>query len=243
MTSDPASDGPVFRNELLAVLSGEDLERLRPHIQRVTLVLEQVLHEPGEYMDHVYFPESGVVSLTADTKDNGVVEVGMTGREGMVGASVILNPQATAIHRSLVQVPGAAIRMRAAAFRENLEQTPVFRDHCLRHIQVTMVQAAQAAACNARHEVTERLARWLLMSRDKLDSDEMPMTQEFLAMMLGVRRTGVSLITNTLQSTGAIRQSRGRITILDRELLETEACNCYRFIEDSRKEIMAKAMR
>ena len=241
MMVDQAPNGLVFRNELLATLSGDDLERLRPHTQRVTLVLEQVLHEPGEHMDHVYFPESGVVSLTADTGDNGAVEVGMTGREGLVGASVVLNPDATAIHKAVVQVPGAATRMRAAAFREGLDLTPAFRDRCLRYVQVMMVQAAQAAACNARHEVTERLARWLLMSRDKLDSDEMPMTQEFLAMMLGVRRTGVSLITNTLQSMGAIRQSRGRITILDRDLLEAEACNCYRLLEDSRHQIMGKS--
>lgn len=241
MAFDTAPSGPAFRNGLLAVLSDEDIEQLRPHLQQVRLVLEQVLHEPGEQMDHVYFPESGVVSLTADTKDNGLVEVGMTGREGMVGASVILNPDAIAVHRAVVQVHGSATRMRTAAFGEVLDRSPAFRVRCLRYVQVLMVQSSQAAACNARHELTERLARWLLMSRDRLDGDEMPMTQEFLAQMLGVRRTGVSLIASTLQSTGAIRQSRGRITILDRELLEAEACNCYRFIEDTREKIMGKS--
>ena len=240
MAFDTALSGPAFRNGLLAVLSDEEVEQLRPHLQRVTMVLEHALHEPGEHMDHVYFLEGGVVSLTADTKDNGLVEVGMTGREGMVGASVILNPDAIAVHRAVVQVPGSAIRMRTAAFSEMLDRSPAFRARCLRYAHVLMVQASQAAACNARHELTERLARWLLMSRDRLDGDEMPMTQEFLALMLGVRRTGVSLIATALQSTGAIRQSRGRITILDRELLEAEACNCYRFVEDSRERIMGK---
>ena len=238
MTADPTPSGPAFRNELLAVLSKEDVESLRSRLQRVTLVLEQVLHEPSEHIDHVYFPEEGVVSLTADTKDAGLVEVGMTGREGMVGAYVILNPDATAVHRALVQVPGAAIRMQTTVFKELVDRSPAFRDRCFRYIQVLLVQTAQATACNARHELPERLARWLLTSHDKLDSDEMPVTQEFLALMLGVRRTGVSVIANTLQSTGAIRQSRGRITILDRCLLEAEACNCYRLIEDSRRKIM-----
>lgn len=164
----------------------------------------------------------------------------MTGREGVVGVSAVLNPDATAIHRALVQVPGNATRIRTAAFRDVLDRSPPFRDRCMRYVQVLMVQSSQTAACNARHELTERLARWLLMCRDKLDSDEMPMTQEFLALMLGVRRTGVSLIANTLQSTGAIRQSRGRITVLDRDLLETEACNCYRIVEDSRHKIMGR---
>ena len=238
MSSEPAPSADLFFNAILAALSEEDVKQLRPHIQRVTLVLEQVLHEAGEQIDHVYFPESGVVSLTADTRDNGLVEVGMTGREGIVGASASLNPDATAVHRALVQVPGSAIRMRTTAFRDMLDRSATFRDRCLRYVQVLMIQVSQTAACNARHELTGRLARWLLMSQDKLDTNEMPMTQEFLALMLGVRRTGVSLIANALQSTGAIRQSRGRITIVDRTKLENEACNCYRLIEDSRQKIM-----
>ncbi|RYF11633.1 MAG: Crp/Fnr family transcriptional regulator [Oxalobacteraceae bacterium] len=239
MIADPAATNePGFRNELLAVLSKEDVEPLRSRLQRVKLISEQVLHEPSEHLDHVYFPEEGVVCLTADTQDAGIVEVGMIGRDGMIGVSVMLNPDPTAVHRALVQVPGIATRMQTAVFNELVDRSPAFRDRCLRYIQVLMVQTAQAAACNARHELPERLARWLLMSHDKLDRDDMPMTQEFLAYMLGVRRTGVSQVANTLQSTGAIRQSRGRITILDRSLLEAEACNCYRFIEDSRRKIM-----
>ena len=127
--------------------------------------------------------------------------------------------------------------MRAPAFRDALAAMPVLRDHCLRYVQFVLVQTAQSAACNARHEMPERLARWLLMSRDRIDSDELPMTQEFLSYMLGVRRAGVSVVANALQSTGAIRLSRGHLTVLDRAGLEEEACSCYRLIEDSRKQI------
>lgn len=225
------------RNELLSALPPEDVERLRPQLQHVTLVLNQVLYEQGGPMDEVYFVQDGVVSLTADTGDNGTVEVGMTGREGLVGANVLLDPGAVSVHRAVVQVPGHAIRMRTAAFREAVEHSPALRDRCLRHVQVTLTQASQGAACNARHELPERLARWLLMTRDRVDYDELPLTQEFLSQMLGVRRAGVSVVTTTLQSQGLVRQARGRITVLDRAGLEEAACNCYRFIESNRKRI------
>ena len=189
-------------------------------------------------MEHVYFPEIGLASLTADTGDNGFVEVGMTGREGIVGVAALLNPEAVAVHRALVQVGGAALRIRSADLRGLVEQVPALRDRCLRYLQVLMVQTSQAAACNARHELPERLARWLLMTRDRVDSDEVPMTQEFLSYMLGVRRAGVSVVAGALQAQGLIQQSRGRMTILDRAGLEKEACPCYRLIEDSRRRIM-----
>ena len=117
---------------------------------------------------------------------------------------------------------------------------PALRDHCLRYVQFVMVQIAQSAACNARHDMPERLARWLLMSRDRIDSDELPMTQEFLSYMLGVRRAGVSVVANALQSTGVIRLSRGHLTVLDRAGLEEEACSCHQLIEDSRRSIIGQ---
>jgi CRP-like cAMP-binding protein len=128
--------------------------------------------------------------------------------------------------------------MAAPALREAVEHCPALRGRCLRHVQVMLVQAAQGAACNARHELPERLARWLLMTRDRLDTDDLPMRQDFLAQMLGVRRAGVSVVATALQSTGVIRQGRGRIAILDRAGLEDQACNCYRLIEDNRRRIM-----
>ena len=228
----------TIRNELLAALPPEALQQVPPHLQRVTWVIEQELHEVGAFLEHVYFPESGLVSLTADTGDNGLVEVGMTGREGMVGATALLNPDAVAVHRALVQIGGTALRIRSGKLRELTEQVPVLRDRCLRHLQFLMVQTSQSAACNARHELPERLARWLLMVRDRADGDEVPMTQEFLSYMLGVRRAGVSVVASALQAQGLIQQSRGRMAILDRAGLEKEACGCYRLIEDSRRQIM-----
>ena len=229
---------PTIRNELLSALPPEELERLRPHLQRVTWVIEQELHEAGAPMEYVYFPDSGLVSMIADTGDSGFVEVGMTGREGMVGVAALLNPEAIAVHRALVQIGGGALRIRSDALRGVIEQVPALRGRCLRYLQFLMVQTAQAAACNARHELSERLARWLLMVRDRADGDDVPMTQEFLSYMLGVRRAGVSVIASALQSQGLIQQPRGRMAILDRAGLEKEACSCYRLIEGSRRQIM-----
>ena len=238
MPSTPDPIQPAFRNELLAALPSDVAAQLRPLLRRVSLAIEQVLHEVGNPIDYVYFVESGLVSLTAETGDNGFVEVGMTGREGLVGTAALLNPDAVAVHRALVQIGGTALRMDAATLRGLVEQNPALRDRCLRYLQVVMVQTSQAAACNARHDLPERLARWLLMVRDRVDSDEVPMTQEFLSYMLGVRRAGVSVVASALQAQGLIQQSRGRMAILDRAGLEQEACPCYRLIEDNRQRIM-----
>lgn len=232
------SGSPVLRNELLVALPPDEIERLRPHMQHVSLVLNQVLYEVGAPIEDVYFVQAGLASVVADTRDNGQVEVGMVGRDGVVGATVLLAPEAVVAHRAFVQVPGHAVRVKAPALREAVEHCPILRDRCLRYIQVLLTQSAQGAACNARHELPERLARWLLMTRDRLDDDDMPLRQEFLAVMLGVRRAGVSVVATTLQSTGVIRQGRGRITVLDREGLEEQACNCYRVIEDARRRVM-----
>ncbi len=190
MSSMPDTSQLPIRNELLAALPGDVLAQLRPHLRRASLVFEQEVHGIGNPVDSVYFPESGLVSLTADTGDNGWVEVGLTGREGMVGVSALLNPDAVAVHRALVQIAGTALRVDAVTLRRQMDQQPALRDRCLRYSQFLMVQTSQAAACNARHELPERLARWLLMTRDRVDSDEVPMTQEFLSYMLGVRRAG-----------------------------------------------------
>lgn len=231
------SGSPVLRNELLAALPPDEVEHLRPHMLHVSLVLNQVLYEAGAPIEDVYFVQEGLASVLADTLDNGAVEVGMIGREGLVGADVLLVPEATA-QRCIVQGPGFAVRVKAPALREAVEHCPVLRDRCLRHLQVLLTQTAQGAACNMRHELPERLARWLLMARDRLDADEMPLRQEFLALMLGVRRTGVSVVMNALQNTGAIRLGRGRVSVLDREGLEEQACRCYRLIEDHRRRVM-----
>ena len=228
----------IYRNKLLADLPAHDLEALRPHLRPVHLALNQVLHEVGVPIDHVYFVENGLVSLTADTGDNGLVEVGMTGRDGLVGTPVLLNAQALAVHRTVVQIPGNGWSVRSATLRDLVSRMPGLRDRCLRSLHFAMIQVSQSAACNARHELPERLARWLLMARDQVDSDVVPMTQEFLSFMLGVRRAGVSAVTNVLQDQGLIRQARGHVILLDRAGLEAEACSCYGLIAAARKQVM-----
>ena len=237
----PAAENTSFRNELLRALPADELQRLRPHLAPVTLVVSQVLHEAETPIDEVFFLESGLAFLTADTRDHGLVEVGTTGRDGFVGLPVLLSPEPISVHRAFVQVPGRAHRLRAAVLREMAGVLPTLRDRCLRYIQVMMMQNSQIAACNARHELPGRLARWLLMSRDRIDGDDLPMTQEFLSTMLGVRRAGISVVANALQTQGLIRQSRGRITVLDRAGLEGKACTCYRMIERNRARIMGTA--
>ncbi len=237
----PAAENNGFRNELLRALPADETQRLRPHLAPVTLVVSQVLHEAETPIDEVFFLESGLAFLTADTRDHGLVEVGTTGRDGFVGLPVLLSPEPVSVHRAFVQVPGRAYRLRAAVLREMAGVLPTLRDRCLRYIQVMLMQNSQIAACNARHELPGRLARWLLMSRDRIDGDDLPMTQEFLSTMLGVRRAGISVVANALQTQGLIRQSRGRITVLDRAGLEEKACTCYRMIERNRARIMGTA--
>ncbi len=234
----PVAENTSFRNELLRALPNDELQRLRPHLAPATLVVSQVLHEAEAPVDEVFFLESGLAFLTADTRDHGMVEVGTTGRDGFVGLPALLSPEPVSVHRAFVQVPGRAYRLRAAVLREMSGVLPTLRDRCLRYVQVMMMQNSQIAACNARHELPGRLARWLLMSRDRIDGDDLPMTQEFLSTMLGVRRAGISVVANALQTQGLIRQSRGRITVLDRAGLEEKACTCYRMIEHNRARIM-----
>lgn len=227
-----------MHNVILAALPAKDLAMLRPHLHLVPLVLRQVLHATDAPIHDVYFMEEGLTSLTASAGEASEVEVGLVGREGLVGTGVLLMSDATAVHRAFIQVPGSAYRMQAGTFRDAVSQFESLRDGCMRYVHFMLVQAAQCAACNARHGLPERLARWLLSSMDRTGSDEVPMTQEFLSYMLGVRRAGVSVVATGLQDEGLIRQSRGRVTLLDRAGLEAKACTCYRVIEDSRKRIM-----
>jgi CRP-like cAMP-binding protein len=214
-----------------------DLAAIMPHLSQVSLAVEQVLHERGGCMENLFFLEEGVASLTADTLDGGQVEVGLTGRDSFVGSSVLLNPEPTIVHRAFIQVAGSGYRVNGATFRELLDGSPALRQHCFRYIDLLLVHTGQLAACNVRHTLPERLARWLLMVRDRTDSDDLFLRHEFLSMMLGVRRAGVSVAANTLQAGGLISQSRGHITIVDHEGLASAACDCYRLLQESRAAI------
>jgi CRP-like cAMP-binding protein len=233
-----SANNAIFRNDILAALPLSDIEQLRPHLHHITLLSGQALHEPNSPITDVFFVDEGVVSLAADTHDNVRVEVGLTGREGLVGASVVLNPEPYSAHRAYTEVGGGAYRMSTAEFRLAIDRSAILRDLCLRYVETLMTQSSQVAACNIRHNLPERLARWLLMIRDRVDSDNLPMTQEFLSVMLGVRSSGVSVAASTLQSVGLIQAQRGYITILDRGGLATASCDCYRTIQASRERIL-----
>jgi CRP-like cAMP-binding protein len=236
--SKPDSSRTAFRNDILSALPITEIELLFPQLNHVTLVSGQALYEPNSPVTDVFFVEEGVVSLTADTHDSGHVEVGLTGREGFVGASVLLNPEPHSVHRAFTQAAGGAYRVSSAAMRSAIDRSAILRDRCLRYVEMLMVQSSQVAACNARHNLPERLARWLLMVRDRIDSDTLPMTQEFLSVMLGVRRSGVSVAAGTLQAGGYIRALRGQIRIVDHAGLEAASCDCYRIIRESQKRIL-----
>ena len=223
----PATSRSSQKNRLLAALPRAEFERYFSGLQPVSLPQKEVLHEQGAPLAHVYFVEEGVVSILTRMADGTAIEVGMIGIEGVVGTSVLLGNE-VANHLAIVQVPGSALRMKAAACKTAFDQSAAVRAVMMRFIDGLWDLSAQTAACNRLHTIEQRCARWLLMAHDRLQADIMPMTHEFLASMLGVRRAGVTETAGELQRSGLIRYHHGRLTIVDREGLEALACECYR---------------
>jgi CRP-like cAMP-binding protein len=200
--------------------------RISPHIRHALLIPGQSLHGPGESVERVYFPNSGLVSLVMDSRDGSQVEVGVIGREGIVGALPALCGQATLGH-AMVQIAGNACWIPATALREEFRRGGSLQDWLMRYIQVMTAQASQCALCNRLHTVEERLCRWLLMVRDRIGNDEIDITHEFIAHMLGARRSGVTVALGVLQQAGLIDLTRAHIMILNGEGLESNTCECY----------------
>jgi CRP-like cAMP-binding protein len=217
------------RNRLLAALPARDYKRLAVYLTVVPLEQGAVLHEPGEVIQHTYFPESGLVSFLALMEEGVTVESGMVGYEGFVGHPVLLEGQYSPF-RAVVQIAGAARRIEVAALREELSPRGPLTRLLARYLCAFLTQLGQTAACNCRHTVVKRCCRWLLEAHDRIGADEFPLTHEFLAAMLSVRRTGVTEVAGALQRAGLIRYRRGRVAILDRPGLEETACCCYRVI-------------
>ncbi len=216
-------------NTLLAALGPSELEGLRMRLEPVPLALKQTLHEPDRPVEHVYFVTSGVASMVNEPNPGQVVEFATIGREGMVGLPLLFGAKSMP-SRAFVQVPGEALRMPASEFQDMLERHRPFRERLMRYGLALLIQVAQATSCNRLHEVQERCARWLLQTHDRVDGDSFPLTQEFLAQMLGVHRPTVSVAAGMLQRAGLIRYVRGTVTILDRKGLEAASCSCYGFI-------------
>jgi CRP-like cAMP-binding protein len=216
----------IVRNRILAALPPEEFKLIADKLQRVELTLGQSLHRAGEPIEQVYFVENGFISALTMLSDGAPLEIGLIGAEGIAGVSVILGAT-NSYSETMCQTPGAAYRMSASALKEGAGQAPHLRDLLLRYTHVFHVQVAQTAACNAHHELGQRLARWLLAAHDRSDVAELSLTQDLIAVMLGVRRSTVSIAASTLQKAGVIRYQHGRITILDRVGLENAACECY----------------
>ena len=222
------ADHPIHapRNRLLAALPPDTLAALQPRLEPVYLTLRKVLHEPAKPISTVYFPETGWISMLAYMEDGDAAEVGLIGREGFAGLPVLLGGDSDDLE-AMVQAPGTALCMDATAFREELDRLPALRTLLLRYALAHHGQVARTAACIGRHQVDQRLARWLLMAHDRSEGDEYPMTHEFLGMMLGVRRAGVTVAAGQLAKAGFIRYERGRIQVTDRPGLESVSCECY----------------
>lgn len=226
----PPATHPLPQNKILAALPGEEYYRLLPHLTPVSLPLGESLYETEDRIRYVYFVNTGIVSLVTHLKEGSGVEVGLVGSEGMVGLSVALGDDVSP-NQAIVQIADGAMRMEAAALREELKRGGLLQTLLLRFTMATLKQVSQSAACNRSHHVAERLARWLLTCHDRVEGDELRLTQEFIAEMLGTRRAGVSEAAGILQGAGLIRYSRGHITITDRGGLEEFACECYAVVK------------
>ena len=224
--------GEAPTNKVLAALPKEEYQRLRTDLEPVTLTFADVLHEPGELIRHIYFPNTSLlVSLLTLVENRMILEIGLVGNEGIVGLPLALGISTSSV-RAVAQGTGTAMRMESSRFSEALETCPTLQNAIQRYTHARIAQITQTAACNRFHQVEERLARWLLMASDRLQSDLLHFTHEWLADLLGVRRVGVTVAARDLQQRGLIQYSRGNITILDRDGLKTAACECYQKIKD-----------
>src|SRR6476620_4786468 len=218
-------------NRLLAALPGDEYDRLLPQLQQVSFDLGDVVYEFSGHLDYVYFPTTAIVSLLYTMENGATAEMGLTGNDGVVGIALFMGG-GTMPNRAIVQSAGDAIRMKAKVLQAEFALGGQFQRLLLRYTQALITQISQTAVCNRLHSVEQQLCRWLLLSRDRLNTDELIMTQELIADMLGVRREGVTVAAGHLQDIGAISYVRGRIHILNRQKLEDAACECYRVVKD-----------
>jgi CRP-like cAMP-binding protein len=220
---------PPRRNLLLASLAPSHLTELEQNLEHVQLAPGTLLQQSHQAVEFVYFPHGGVITLLASTSRGGAIETGMIGREGMIGASTSFGAR-PASTKAIVHVPGVADRIAYRAFQDTLGSNHRIRELVSRYTELLLATAQQVAACNALHEVVERLARVLLQALDRIDSELIPLTQQSLSEILGVRRTTINAAARALQASGSIRYSRGRIVLLDRAALEAAACECYAIV-------------
>lgn len=237
----PASRIPQ-QNHLLAALPAGDFERLAPHLELIPLKLGEVLYEPGVQLRYVYFPTTSIVSLLYVMEDGASAEIAIVGNEGILGISLFMGGETTP-SRAVVQSAGYGYRLKAQLLKDEFQRFGPMLHLLLRYTQALITQMAQTAVCNRHHSVDQQLCRWLLLSLDRLASNELSMTQELIANMLGVRREGVTEAAGKLQDAGLISYRRGRITVLDRPGLEARSCECYQVVKKELDRLLPYAAR
>jgi CRP-like cAMP-binding protein len=227
-----AAEAPASprQNHLLNALPAGDYMRLEPHLELIPMALGEVLYEPGRRLRHVYFPTTSIVSLLYVMEDGASAEIAVVGNEGMLGISLFMGGETTPSH-AVVQSAGCGVRLEAQLLKQEFARFGPMMHLLLRYTQALITQMAQTAVCNRHHSVDQQLCRWLLLSLDRLSTNELSMTQELIANMLGVRREGVTEAAGKLQNAGLINYRRGRITVLDRPGLEARSCECYQVVK------------
>jgi CRP-like cAMP-binding protein len=218
-------------NRLLLALPIENLKRLLPELEHVACAREQVLLDADSSLDYVFFPNSGVISVVAVYANGDIIEMATIGREGCTGFQAVFRAQMSSV-RFLVQVPGTAARMSRAAFTRAIDAMPSFRNLMHAYVQALLEQVLVSGACNGAHSLRQRLARWLLMMRDRSDGDTLLITQDLLGGMLGARRPSITIAARELQRAGLIERGRRQVTIRDREGLKKASCECYQLVRD-----------
>ena len=218
-------------NHLLSVLPESERERIFPHLELVPLPLGEALYESGDRLNHVFFPTNSIVSLLYVMENGASAEIAVVGNEGIVGIALFMGGE-TMPNRAVVQSAGHAYRLKGQLLKQEFNRAGALQHLLLRYTLAMLTQMAQTAVCNRHHSVDQQLCRWLLLSLDRLPSNELSMTQELIANMLGVRREGVTEAAGHLQSAGLIHYSRGRITVLDRPGLEARVCECYNVVRE-----------
>jgi CRP-like cAMP-binding protein len=219
----------AVKNQILTRVPSDAFDRLRPHLKRIEIKKRAILQDHCRPIEYVHFIERGVASTFARTNRDGPVEVSLVGRFGLVGVSVVLGAM-DAPHRCVMHMDGETIRLPAMVFAQALDEHAGLRRQMLSYVNVLLIQNAQRCLCNARHDITERLSRWLLLAHDRLDCGQIPVTHERLSTALAVRRAGITEALARLEDTGAVRRHRGTVEIADRSVLERRACECYHIV-------------
>jgi CRP-like cAMP-binding protein len=229
MSAPAATEEGAQANHLLAGVTEEERQRLLPDLQEVSLPLGKVLYESGEKLDYIYFPTTAIISLLYIMENGATAEIGVVGNDGLIGIAIFMGGDTTP-NRAVVQSAGLSFKMKAKVMKEEFTRGGRFHNLCLRYTQALITQISQTAVCNRLHSVDQQLCRWLLLSHDRLPSDRLIMTQDLIANMLGVRREGITHAAKRLQTAGYISYVRGDMTILDRQGLEGQVCECYQVV-------------